>query len=56
MLARLSLWLKDGGAAVSMLGNAAPLLGGVVFPIALLPLAWELGLVIAMGVVLPLAG
>ncbi|MFZ5816447.1 MAG: ABC transporter permease [Bacillota bacterium] len=37
LLAGLSLRFRDDGAAVTLLGNAAPLLGGVIFPVLLLP-------------------
>lgn len=40
MLTGLSMYLKDDGSLVSIIGNAAPLLGGVVFPVFLLP--WPL--------------
>ncbi len=86
-LAGLSLRYKDDGSIVSMLGNAAPLLGGVIFPITMLPLPirvlgyafpftygadvirglivgsrtlipfpWEMALIIAMGILLPIIG
>ncbi len=37
LLFGLTLRFKDANAAVGLLGNAAPLLGGVFFPVALLP-------------------
>jgi len=39
VLAGLSLWSRDDGSLVSIVGNAAPLFGGVVFPVAMLPLS-----------------
>ncbi len=37
LLFGLTLRFKDANSAVGLLGNAAPLLGGVFFPVALLP-------------------
>ncbi len=37
LLFGLTLRFKDAGSVVSILGNAAPLLGGVFFPVVLLP-------------------
>jgi len=37
LLFGLTLRFKDADSAIGMLGNAAPLLGGVFFPVALLP-------------------
>ncbi|MCX7750810.1 MAG: ABC transporter permease [Candidatus Bipolaricaulota bacterium] len=37
LLFGLTLRFKDAGSLISLLGNTAPLLGGVFFPVALLP-------------------
>ncbi|MFA5890729.1 MAG: ABC transporter permease [Actinomycetota bacterium] len=42
VLIGLTLRFRDAESIVSMLGNAAPLLGGVIFPVALLPLPLRL--------------
>ncbi|MBI4729449.1 MAG: ABC transporter permease [Acidobacteria bacterium] len=38
VLAGLTLRFKDAESILGMVGNAAPLLGGVIFPVALLPM------------------